>query len=99
MNLRDARQIIDSLETDPDALSVFGQKYETPDGAVVIPVSKPVGVFVIKDGKPVWSPAADGTRMATLGIVCGIVAATGAAIAMIRRPPWPDLHGEVSKGF
>jgi hypothetical protein len=99
MNLRDARQVIDSLETDPDALSVFGQKYETPDGAVVIPVSKPVGVFVIKDGNPVWSPAADGTRMATLGIVCGIVAATGAAIAMIRRPPWPDLHGEVSKGF
>ena|ERR1700712_2892300 len=99
MSLRDARQVIDSLDTDPDALSVFGQKYETPDGAVVIPVSKPVGVFVIKDGKPVWSPAADGTRMATLGIVCGIVAATGAAIAMIRRPPWPDLHGEVSKGF
>jgi hypothetical protein len=99
MNLRDARQVIDSLENDTDALSVFGQKYETPDGAVVIPVSKPVGVFVIKDGKPVWSPAADGTRMATLGIVCGIVAATGAAIAMIRRPPWPDLHGEVSKGL
>jgi hypothetical protein len=97
MNLRDARQDIDSLETDPDALSVFGKQYQTPDGAIVIPVSKPVGVFVIKDGTPTWSSAADGTRIASLGILCGLVAATGAAIAMVRRPPWPDLHGDVSK--
>lgn len=97
MNLRDARQVIDSLDADPDALGVFGKQYQTPDGAIVIPVSKPVGVFVIKDGKGTWSPAADGTRIATLGILCGLVAATGAAIAMVRRPPWPELHGDVSK--
>ena len=75
MNLRDARQVIDSLEADPDALSVFGKQYQTPDGAIVIPVSKPVGVFVIKDGKVTWSPTTDGTRIATLGILCGLVAA------------------------
>jgi hypothetical protein len=97
MNLREARQIIDSLDTDPNALSVFGEQYQTPDGATVIPVSKPVGVFVIKDGKPIWSPAADGTRIALMGILCGLVAATCAGIAMVRRPPWPDLHGEVVK--
>jgi hypothetical protein len=97
MNLREARQIIDSLDTDPNALSVFGEQYQTPDGATVIPVSKPVGVFVIKDGQPIWSPAADGTRIAMLGILCGLVAATCAGIAMVRRPPWPDLHGEVTK--
>lgn len=99
MNLREARQVIDSLETDPDALSVFGQQYQTPDGAIVIPVSKPVGVFVIKDGKPTWSAAADDTRIAMMGILCGLVAATLAGIAMVRRPPWPDLHGEVSKRY
>lgn len=78
-------------------VTVFGQQYETPDGATVIPVSKPVGVFVVKDGKPVWSPAADGTRIALTGILVGLIATLLAGIAMVRRPPWPDLHGEVSK--
>ena len=35
-----------------DDQSVFGQVYDTPDGATVVPVSKPVGVFVVKDGNP-----------------------------------------------
>ena len=96
MNLREARQAIESLDTDPDALSVFGQHYQTPDGAIVIPVSKPVGVFVVKDGKPVWSPAADATRIALMGIAVGLVATALAGIAMVRRPPWPDLYGEIS---
>jgi hypothetical protein len=95
MNLREARQVIDSLATDPDVLSTFGQQYQTPDGATIIPVSKPVGVFVVKDGVPTWCPAADGTRIAVMGILCGLVAATMAGIAMVRRPPWPDLHGTV----
>jgi hypothetical protein len=95
MNLREARQAIDSLDTDPDALTVFGERYQTSDGATVIPVSKPVGVFVIKDGKPVWSPAMDGTRIALMGVLVGLVSAILAGIAMVRRPPWPDLHGEV----
>jgi hypothetical protein len=94
MNLREARQAIDSLDTDPDALTVFGERYQTSDGATVIPVSKPVGVFVIKDGKPVWSPAMDGTRIAMMGVLVGLVSAILAGIAMVRRPPWPDLHGE-----
>src|SRR3954451_5884156 len=97
MNLREARQVIDSLDSDPNALSMFGQQYQTPDGATVIPVSKPPGVFVIKDGRPIWSPAADGTRIALLGILVGLVSATLAGIAMVRRPPWPDLHGEISR--
>jgi hypothetical protein len=99
MNLRDARQIIDSLDTDPDVLALFGQQYQTPDGVTIIPVTKPVGVFVIKDGKPIWSPAADGTRIAMMGIACGLVAATCAGIAMVRRPPWPDLRGTITKRF
>ena len=78
-------------------MTVFGQQYEMPDGATVIPVSKPVGVFVVKDGKPIWSPATDDTRIALMGILVGLIATLLAGIALIRRPPWPDLHGEVSK--
>jgi len=80
-----------------DEITAFGQHYETPDGATVIPVSKPVGVFVVKDGKPIWSPATDDTRIALMGILVGLIATLLAGIAMVRRPPWPDLHGEVSK--
>jgi hypothetical protein len=80
-----------------DDPTVFGQQYQTPDGATVIPVAKPVGVFVVKDGAPVWSPATDGTRIALMGILVGLVATTLAGLAMVRRPPWPDLHGDVSK--
>jgi hypothetical protein len=97
MNLREARQVIDSLDTNPDALSAFGDKYETADGSTVIPVSKPVGVFVIKDGKPTWEAATDDTRIALFGILVGLVATILACAAMIRRPPWPDLHGTVTK--
>lgn len=99
MNLREARQIIESIESDPDALSAFGSAYQTPDGATVIPVTKPVGVFVVKDGKPVWSSATNDTRIALLGISVGLVAAALAGVAMVIRPPWPDLHGDVSKRF
>lgn len=93
MNLREARQVIDSL--DPDALAQFGQQYQTPDGATVIPLAKPPGVFVIKDGKPVWAAATDDTRIALFGILVGLIAAAMAGVAMVRRPPWPDLTGEV----
>jgi hypothetical protein len=97
MNLREARQGIDSLDNNPDATAVFGRQYQTPDGATIIPVSQPVGVFVIKDGMPRWSPATDDTRIAMMGILVGLLSATLAGIAMVRRPPWPDLHGDVSK--
>ena len=103
MNLREARQIIDSLETDPDAARVFGAAYETADGATIVPVTtlrgaspRPAGVFVIKDGKGTWVPAVDSTRIALVGALTGLVAATFGTLAMVRRPPWPDLNGTVS---
>ncbi len=57
--------------------------------------AKPAGVFVIKDGKATWVPALDSTRIALMGELIGLVAATFASLAMVRRPPWPDLHGTV----
>ena len=74
MNLREARQVIGSLETDPDAARAFGEVHETADGTTVIPVTnvqgdnrfalraKAAGVFVVKDGKAAWVPAVDAGR-------------------------------------
>jgi hypothetical protein len=59
--------------------------------------ARPVGVFVIKNGEATWVPAVDSTRIALVGAITGLVAATFATLAMVRRPPWPDLHGTVSK--
>jgi hypothetical protein len=58
--------------------------------------ARPVGVFVIKNGEATWVPAVDSTRIALMGELIGLVAATFATLAMFRRPPWPDLHGTVS---
>jgi hypothetical protein len=81
---------------------VYGQPQQTADGSTVITVTKvrsrsgsleasPVGVFVIHDGKPTWAPAVDGKRIALVGALRGLVAATAATAAMIKRPPWPDI--------
>ncbi|WP_123028949.1 hypothetical protein [Mycolicibacterium stellerae] len=111
MKLRDA---LDSIVPDPSAAQVYGQPYQTADGATVLPVAKvrgrtrpgvedtvlrltakPVGVFVIKNGEATWVPAVDQTRIALMGELIGLVAAAFATAAMLRRPPWPDLHGTV----
>lgn len=94
MNLRQPRQI-GPAGSGPAPSTVFGEPYQTPDGTTIVPVTRPVGVFVVKDGKSVWRPAADATRIAMLGILVGLASATLAGIAMVRRPPWPDLRGEV----
>lgn len=58
--------------------------------------TRPAGVFVIKNGDAVWRPAVDSTRIALAGILVGLVSSTLAGVAMVRRPPWPDLHGDIS---
>lgn len=79
---------------------VYGEPYETPDGATVITVAKlgrggsagtPLGIFVIKDGVPTWEAAVDANRVAIIGVLTGLVAAGLTAAALLRRPPWPDL--------
>jgi hypothetical protein len=104
MNLREARQVVGALETDPDAARVFGEAYEIADGTTVIPVTtvrggarRPLGVFVVKDGKASWVLAIDAGRIAMMGIFVGLVSAVFAGVAMVRRPPWPDLHGDISR--
>jgi hypothetical protein len=101
MNLREAREVIDALPTEPDASRLFGEAYETADGSTVIPVAKqganPLGIFVVKDGKATFVPAVDASRIAMMGILVGLVSAGLAGVAMVRRTPWPDLHGDISR--
>jgi hypothetical protein len=100
---------LEALSTDGDPDRVFGEPYQTPDGATVIPVSKvrhrrdgsrvtrALGVFVVRDGNPTWVPAVDATRLALMGELIGLIAATLATLAMVRRPPWPDLRADLSR--
>jgi hypothetical protein len=84
-----------------DTTPVYGEPFETADGAIVITVSRrgsfpgsairPAGIFVIRDGAATWVPAVDVNRIALLGEWIGLLAAVIAALAVLRRPPWPDL--------
>ena len=57
--------------------------------------AKPLGVFVLRGGDVKWEPAIDATPIALIGVLTGFAAATLATMAMVRRPPWPDLHGTI----
>jgi hypothetical protein len=72
-------------------------KLESADGPgdEVAVRAKPVGVFVIRGDDVKWEPAIDATRIALVGAVTGLIAATLATLAMVRRPPWPDLRGTI----
>lgn len=78
----------------------FGEPYVTESGVTVIPVTrsrggqpggKAIGVFVIEGGTATWSPAVDADRIALIGVVTGLVSATLACLAVLRRPPWPTV--------
>ena len=58
----------------------------------VITVTSPPGVFAIREGQAKWEPAVDATRVALLAIGTGLAAATLAGLAMVHRPPWPDVR-------
>ncbi len=108
MKLQDA---LDAISTDGRPTHVYSEPYQTADGATIIAVSKirgklgagdeiavrakPLGLFVIHGGKVKWQPAVDVTAIALVGALTGLVSATLATVAMIRRPPWPDLKGTV----
>ncbi|MDT5091372.1 MAG: hypothetical protein QOH60_735 [Mycobacterium sp.] len=104
MKLSDA---LDAISTNGQPAKVYSQPYQTADGATIITVSKvraklvageevelrakPVGVFVVRGDKSKWEPAVDATPIALIGVITGLVAATLGTLAMVRRPPWPDI--------
>jgi hypothetical protein len=79
--------VFDQLPTD----RVYGEPYQMDDGTTVIPVAKPVGVFVIHGGKASWVSAVDANRVALIGVLTGLLAAVIATLAVLRQPPWPRI--------
>ncbi|GAB4582750.1 hypothetical protein [Nocardia sp. IFM 10818] len=87
---------------------VYGEPYQTPEGATVITVSavgytgaRPVGVFVVHGSEVKWEAAEDrigliqartGLIAATVGTITGLLAAAFVTGALLRRPPWPDIR-------
>ncbi|MFE3100664.1 hypothetical protein [Nocardia tengchongensis] len=78
---------------------VFGEPFETADGTTVITAagpglrgSRPIGVFVIHQGEVKWEAASDSSRIAILGVLTGLFAATLGCLAVLRQPPWPNLR-------
>jgi hypothetical protein len=88
MKLSDA---FEQLPTDGTVSGVYGEPYRTADGATVIPVAKPLGVFVIRGGEASWVPAFDASRVALIGVLTGLLAAVIASLAVLRQPPWPRI--------
>ena len=88
MKLSDA---FEQLPTDGSVRGGYGQPYQTADGATVIPVAKPVGVFVVHGGEASWVPAVDTNRAALIGVLTGLLAAVIGTLAVLRQPPWPRI--------
>jgi hypothetical protein len=69
----------------------YAEPYVTADGATVIPVEKPVGLFVVRGGEATWVPAVDQDRVALIGVITGLLAAVIGCLAVLRQPPWPRV--------
>jgi hypothetical protein len=94
---------VDELPTNGTRGRVYGEPYRTADGGTVITVAKvragtatPVGVFVVQGGTASWVPAVDNNRIALIGVITGLLAAVLGSLAVLRRPPWPDLSATSS---
>ncbi|MGW0048456.1 hypothetical protein [Nocardia cyriacigeorgica] len=84
-----------------DSTFIYGEPFETADGATIITVAqrygrfasgvRPVGIFTIRNGEAVWVPAVDVNRIALLGECLGLLSVVIVTLAILRRPPWPDL--------
>ncbi|ORW03483.1 hypothetical protein [Mycobacterium kyorinense] len=90
---------LDQLPVDGAGRRVFGEPYRTADGATVIPVAKvrgstatPLGVFVVRGDRASWVAAVDANLIGLIGVTTGLLSAVIASLAVLRRPPWPDLR-------
>ncbi|OBH02455.1 hypothetical protein A5696_10875 [Mycobacterium sp. E2699] len=84
-------KLSDVLDQSPSQGRGYGEPYRTADGATVIPVAKPLGVFVVRGGEARWVPAVDQNRIALLGVLTGLLAAVIGTLAVLRQPPWPRM--------
>jgi hypothetical protein len=85
-------------------LLIFGEPYEASDGTVIFTVARtgwrdrpghPVGVYAIHAGTTTWTPAVDASRHRLIGVCTGLLAAVIGVLAVLRRPPWPEMTEKV----
>ncbi|WP_375485799.1 hypothetical protein [uncultured Mycobacterium sp.] len=105
--------IFDQLPTDGVVRRVFGEPFHMVDGTTVITAARirgggrygdgltatPLGVFVIRGEKASWVGAVDMNRIGLIGVITGLLAAVIGTLAVLRRPPWPDLRGWPRQGL
>ena len=83
--------VFDQLSIDGGGGRFYGEPYQTPDGTTVIPVTKPTGVFVVREGAASWVPAVDKNRIALIGVLTGLLTGVIGSLAVLRQPPWPRI--------
>ncbi|WP_409436094.1 hypothetical protein [Mycobacterium sp. SMC-14] len=100
-------QLLDHFSADAAANLVYGEPHQTPDGATVITAARvtasgpdgsdvtatPLGVVVIRGDRAKWVAVVDANRIALVGVLTGLLSAVITSLAVLRRPPWPDLRG------
>lgn len=98
-------ETLDELPADAAGSLVYGEPLQTPDGATVITAARvhsgrngagvtatPLGVVVIRGDSAKWVPTVNADRIALVGVLTGLLSAVIASLAVLRRPPWPDLR-------
>jgi hypothetical protein len=79
---------------------VFGEPYEASNGSVIVTVSRggwcgfperAIGIYTVTAAGTTWTPAVDASRHALIGVCTGLMAALISTIAVLRRPPWPEM--------
>ena len=97
--------LLDLRPGDPAGGLAYGEPHQTADGTTVITASRvhagrngsgvtatPVGVVVIRGDDARWVAAVDVNRIALVGVFTGLLSAVISCLAVLRRPPWPDLR-------
>lgn len=98
-------ELLDHFATDSAGSLVYGEPHQTPDGTTIITAARvntgrdgsqvtatPLGVMVIRGEHAKWVAAVDANRIALVGVLTGLLSAVIASLAVLRRPPWPDLR-------
>lgn len=75
-----------------------GRGKRHPDDGGDDVIATPMGVFVFRAERARWVPVFDMNQMALIGAITGLVAAVFGSLAVLRRPPWPDLSDWSAQG-
>ena len=82
----------------------FGEPYEAANGAVIVTVSRqgrgnrperPLGIYTVSAQGTTWTPAVDKGRLLLILACAGFMAAVIGNLAILRRPPWPEMTERV----